>query len=75
MMITVRVKDLEKMVNELSADKVDYVEIFILEPDELDGEVIPATLHFEAYDGIGGGVDYEEIEAVEVDAFYKVNNG
>lgn len=71
MMITVSVKDLEKMVNELSADKVEYVEIFILEPDELDGEVIPATLHFEAYDGAGATVAYDEIEGIEVDPFYK----
>lgn len=71
MTITVKVSDLLKMANELKEDNIDFVEISILEEDEIKGEVIPATLHFSAYDGHGGGVDYEGIEEVKVSATYK----
>jgi hypothetical protein len=55
----------------LNGDNIEFVEISILEEDELEGEVIPATLHFSAYDGEGGGVDYEGIEELKISATYK----
>jgi hypothetical protein len=67
-MLTVKVEDLKKMVDELEKDKIEYVEISLLEGDE----DIPEYLNFNAFDGEGGGVDYGDIEHVEVDAFYKV---
>lgn len=71
-MINVKVKDLEKMVRELLADDIDYVEFSILESEEFDGDIIPASLHFSAYDGTGGGVDYDGVQEIEVDPFYKL---
>lgn len=73
MIITVKVTDLIKTVQELVEDKVDYVELMIIERDVYDdGEVMPATLHFSSYDGYGGGTDHDPIEEYEVeDVFYK----
>ena len=66
-MITVKVSDLLEKAKELSADGYDYVDI---EETEADDE-FPKSLHFEAYDGNGGGVDFEEIDHIDVDPFYK----
>lgn len=74
MAITVRVTDLLEKINELIKDGIEYVEVGILDEQEFDGEKIPASLHFEAYDGHGGGVDYEDIEEVKVSATYKFDN-
>ncbi|MFJ5717302.1 hypothetical protein [Neobacillus sp. NPDC093127] len=71
MAITVKVSELLKMANELNKDKIEYVEIEILEEQEFDGETIPAILHFDAYDGHGGGIDYNGIEEVKISATYK----
>lgn len=72
MIITVKVSDLISMVDELVIDKVDYVEVMILESEDYDDEVIPATLHFSSFDGYGGGTDYDPIEEFVVeDVFYK----
>ena len=71
--IDVKVSELKKMIDNLVKDRVDYVTLSILEEDEFAGEVIPKTLHFEAFDGSGGGVDYESIEEVVVDPFYKID--
>lgn len=51
---------------------MEYVDVCILEGEEDGEEVIPATLEFSGYDGEGGGLDYEGIEEVKVDAFYKM---
>lgn len=71
MAITVKVEDLKKLVEELIKDGIEYVDVDILEAEEFDGDIIPATLHFEAYDGTGGGIDYEGIEEVKISATYK----
>lgn len=71
MMINIKVSELKMMVDELIADKVDYVEVMFLESDIDDDEVIPATLHFISYDGFGGGCEYEPLEEIEVDVYYK----
>lgn len=70
-MITVKISDLQNKLNELIHDGNEYVDILILESEEFEGQVIPKTIHFCGYDGYGGGTDYDEIEHVEIDAFYK----
>lgn len=70
-MITIKVSDLKAMVDDLIKDKVDFVEITITEREVFGFDFIPATLHFCSYDGYGGGCDYDPIEEVQVNAFYK----
>lgn len=70
-MINVKVSDLKKVLDELLADNVDYVEVSILEAEEFKGEIEPGTLHLISFDGFGGGTEYDPIEEVEVDVFYK----
>lgn len=68
-MITVRVADLLKKAQELTEAGYEYVDI-----DEMDADDdLPKALHFDAYDGCGAGIDFEEIEHVEVDSCYKLN--
>ncbi len=74
MQITVKVADFKNMVADLIKDKIDYVDITYLDEDECDGDILPPSLSFNAYDGCGGGVDYEYIEHVEVNADYKCQN-
>lgn len=42
--IIVRVSDLRAKIQDLRRDGMDYVEVSILEPDEFDGETIPACI-------------------------------
>ena len=66
--ITIRVKDLYDRVKELKDDKMDYVEISFLEPDEMpDGDIIPASINFSAWTEKESfiGIDYEGIDAIE----------
>lgn len=72
MTINIKVTDLKMMVDELIADKVDYVELMYLESEIFDDEVIPATLHFTSFDGYGGGCEYDPIEEIEVNVFYRL---
>ena len=69
-MVTVKVADLLKKAQELLEAGYEYVDI-----DDMaeDGD-LPKCLHFDAYDGLGGGIDFEEIEHVEVDSMYKLNS-
>lgn len=68
MQITVKVTELEKMVKELKNEKIEYVDILLM---EADGE-IPASINFNGYDGEGGGVDFGDIKHIDVDADYKL---
>lgn len=70
-MISIKVSDLKKMVDDLIKDEVEFVEVTILEREVFDFEFYPATLHFESYDGYGGGTIYDPIEEVRVNVFYK----
>lgn len=70
-MITVKVADLLKMVNDLHNDRIEFVDISILTGKVSDGVNIPTSLHFCAYDGEGGGIDYESIDEVKINAEYK----
>ena len=73
--ISVRVSDLKVKLDELIKDDIDCVELSILDGELFDGIEIPKTLNFAAFDGTGGIVDYDDIEEVHVDAFYKFNRG
>lgn len=67
-MITVKVADLLKMAQEISADGIKYVDITEM---ETDGEMSKA-LHFQGHnpDGISTE-DYEEIEEVDLSSYKK----
>ncbi|PFM75256.1 hypothetical protein COJ46_22145 [Bacillus sp. AFS077874] len=71
MSITVKVSDLLKIATKLTKDDIEYVELAIIESELFEGDVLPATLNFDAYDGEGGGIDYESIEEVKISATYK----
>lgn len=66
-MVTVKVSDLLKMANLLAKDNIEYVEIEEREADE----DYPKCLAFTGYEGYGGGIDYEEIDHVDVSWHYK----
>lgn len=70
-MISVKVSDLKAMVDDLIEDEVEFVQVTILERQVFDFELLPATLHFQSYDGYGGGTDYDPIEEILVNVFYK----
>ncbi len=66
--ITVSVKDLYERVKELKDDKMDFVEVFILESQKMhDGGVIPASIGFTAWTEKESfmGIDYDGVDAVE----------
>ncbi|MCB2297073.1 hypothetical protein [Clostridium tagluense] len=73
-MITVKVSDLKKMVEGLEKDKIEYVDIQEFEEHEFDGDIIPLSLNFMAYDGEGAGIDYDGIEHIEISSTYKWDN-
>lgn len=67
--VTVKVAELLKKAQELTEAGYEYVDI-----DEMDADGdLPKALHFDAYDGHGAGIDFEEIEHIEVDSYYKDN--
>lgn len=72
--ITVKVSDLRSKVEELLKDNIQYVELTIFDEEEFDGMLIPKTLNFCGFDGEGGGIDFEDIEHIEVDPFYNCCN-
>jgi hypothetical protein len=67
-MITVKVPELLKMAQQLFEDRVEYVEI----SESAADEEFNKSLSFCAFDGFNGGVDYEEIEHVNISADYKL---
>lgn len=69
-MVTVKISDLLEKVQEMISAGYEYVDI---DEMEADGE-LPKCLHFDAYDGYGGGVDFEEVEHIEVDSMYKIDS-
>lgn len=65
--ITVKVSELLKMAQELSNDGIEYVELEEYEADEES----PQSLSFTGYGGYGNGLDYENIDHIEVSWDYK----
>lgn len=65
--IIIPVSKLIQLANELTEDQMDFVQLSILESDEIDGEYIPPCLSavgFEKSDP-DFGTDYDTIDAVE----------
>lgn len=73
-MINIRLADLKNLVDEFIEDGVDFLEVFIMESEVFEGEHVPATLQFISYDGFGGGCEYDHLEGIEVDVFYKLTH-
>lgn len=59
-----RVKDLKKIVDELINDEVELVEINLFERDEIEDEIIGASLEFNGLTDDEEGIDYGGIEEV-----------
>lgn len=64
--IIISVADLLKLSKELKADGMDYVELSTLEPQEVDGDIIPACLWASGFksSNLNMRTNYEEVEAV-----------
>lgn len=66
-MVTVKTTDLLKMAQDILNDGYEYVEIHEVEADD----ELPACISFEALDGHGVGIDFEELEHIEISSTYK----
>lgn len=64
-MIAVSVSELKEMVLELEKENIKVVEISFLKEEEVEGEIVPASLDFNGIDEHGRGADFGEIEEVE----------
>lgn len=65
-MVTVKISELLEKVQEMVSAGYEYVNVFELDADD----DIPKALHFEAYDSsLGVGIDFEEVEHIEVPGF------
>ena len=67
--ITIPVSALINLANELKADNMDYVDLYIMDVDELDdGDIIPITLSSSGFKSSTPDfkTDYDYIEHVDV---------
>lgn len=64
--IVVPVSALLKLAKDLESDGMEYVQFSVLDPDEDDGEVIPASLSASGFKASMPDfrTDYEEIEHI-----------
>ena len=64
--IVVPVSALLKLAKELEADGMEYVQLSILDPDDDEGEIIPAALSASGFKSSTPDfrTDYEEIEHI-----------
>lgn len=72
-MILVKTIDLKNRIDELIQDGMEYAEVFILESEKYEDEIVPTTLHVDGgrfSKGYLGGYDYEGLEEVD---FSKLN--
>ena len=65
--IILKVSELRSCIQTLRRDGIEYVELSILEPEEFDGDTIPATLEISGckFNNPDLWLDYEGLEAVE----------
>lgn len=65
-MVTVKISELLEKVQEMVSAGYEYANVYELDADD----DIPKALHFDAYDSsFGGGIDFEEIDHVEIPGF------
>lgn len=69
-MVVVKTTDLLKMAHDILDSGYEYVEMHEVEADESDPE-LPACISFEAWDGHGVGIDFYELEHIDVSPTYK----
>lgn len=64
--VVVRVSDLRAKIQDLRRDGMDYVEVSISEPDDFEGEIIPACVYLSGCKVSDTHVwtDYEPVEAL-----------
>lgn len=66
--ITIRVSSLVHAAAMLNNDRCTHVTLTLLESEEDDGELVPACLHFDAYDpNLGTFVSYDDLDIEEVE--------
>lgn len=63
-MIAISVSELKKMIIELEKENIEIVEVSFLKEQEIEGEIIPASIDFNGIDANGNGVDFGEIEEI-----------
>ena len=68
-----KVTDLYNRISELKQDKMEYVEISLLEPDE-DDEISECSLCFTGVESSTDGVDYDSVESVVLPDDYENPN-
>ncbi len=64
-MIAISVSELKEMLLELEKENIKVVEVSFLKEQEVEGEIVPASLDFNGIDENGNGMDFGEIEEVE----------
>ncbi|MGB3367863.1 MAG: hypothetical protein WBA54_10260 [Acidaminobacteraceae bacterium] len=64
-MIAISVSELKEMVAELEKENIKVVELSFLKEQDIEGEIVPASLDFNGIDENGRGVDFGEIEEIE----------
>lgn len=64
--IVIPVSSLISLVKELETDKMEYVSLSMLEPEEFDGDIIPASLLVSGFKSSTPNfhTDYETIEHI-----------
>ena len=64
--IIVKVSDIRACIQEARRDGMDYVKISISDPDEFDGEILPACIDIAGCKlrNTGMWVDYDPVEAI-----------
>ena len=74
--IIVKVSELRSRIQDIRRDGNEYVEISISDPDEIDGDALPACLNFSGCKASDPNtwVDYDEVEAVENEETLKASS-
>ena len=63
--IVLRVPELKRLVAALVRDKIDYVQVSLVEGDSVGGDTLPPSA---AFAGIRAGAEYEMIDYDELEA-------
>lgn len=60
-----KLEDLKRKIDEMIQDGIQTVDLSFYEKDEIDDEIVAATLEFYGYNGEGEEFDYGGIEEIE----------